>query len=178
MIRTLLYLAAIAAANIITAHTVPLALGPFLVTWGTLAAGATFILRDLVQVEYGRRVAYAVIGAGLIVAAVTSAVLGDTLAVVVGSAAAFAVGESFDTEVFSRMRAGVAARVAVSGLVGGTLDTVVFVVVALSPLWSGFVPWDKVPNAILGVVLVKAAMQFVGAGLWALAGPEPEPQAA
>lgn len=162
----LLYVGAIVAANVITARTVPAEIGPFLVTWGTWAVAVTFVLRDVIQVRWGRAVAYLAIVVALAASAVTSAALGDTLAVVVASALAFAVSESLDTEVFTRLRAGLPERVAVSGVIGGLFDTAIFVVVGLSPLWSGIIPWSAVPKAILGVFLAKALLQFVGAALW------------
>jgi uncharacterized PurR-regulated membrane protein YhhQ (DUF165 family) len=64
LIAALLYVAAVATANVVTARTVPADIGPFLVTWGTWIVGATFVLRDLVQLQLGRRGAYAAIGAG------------------------------------------------------------------------------------------------------------------
>lgn len=162
----LLYVALFAAANIITARTIPADVGPFLVTWGTWVIGFTFILRDVVQIVFGRAVAYAAIGAALIVSAVTSSMLGDTLAIVAGSTLAIGISEALDTEIFTRFRARIPARIAASGLVAGTVDSVVFAVVALSPLWSGIVPWSALPNVILGQIIVKGALQVVAAGLW------------
>lgn len=174
-----LYIAAIGLANIVTAGTDPLAVGPFLVPWGTFAIALTFVLRDVIQVRHGRAVAYIAIGTALVCSAATSALLGDTLAVVAGSALAFAVSESLDTEVFTRLRARIPARIAVSGLVGGAFDSVIFVVVGLSPLWSGIIPWSAVPNAVIGAYIVKAAVQFLAAGVWrGVRGPEPLPEAA
>lgn len=175
----LLYVAAIVAANVVTARTVPADIGPFLVAWGTWFIAVTFVLRDVIQLRYGRRAAYEAIGVALVASALTSAVLGDTLAVVTASALAFAVSESLDTEVFTRLRARVPARIAVSGLLGGAADAVIFVVVGLSPLWSGIIPWSAVPNAILGQYIVKALVQLVAAGGWRVArGPEPMPSSA
>jgi uncharacterized PurR-regulated membrane protein YhhQ (DUF165 family) len=162
----LLYVAAVAAANIVTAATSPADIGPFLVTWGTWFAAVTFVLRDVIQLRHGRRVAYAAIGAGLAVAAVSSALLGDTEAVVVASAVAFGLSESLDTEVFTRLKASLPWRVGVSGVVGGALDTSVFVILGLSPLWSGIIPWSAVPNAILGVWLAKCLVQALAAVSW------------
>ena len=162
-----LYVAVFAAANIITAHTMPAEIGPFLVTWGTWIIGATFVFRDLIQLAYGRAIAYACIGAALVVSAVTSWYLGDPLSIVAGSAAAIALSESLDTEVFTRLKAGIPSRIAISGLAGSVLDSGVFAVIALSPLWSGIVPWEAIPNVILGQVLAKAAVQFLAAGAYA-----------
>lgn len=162
-----LYIAVFAAASIVTAHTVPADIGPFLVTWGTWIIGFTFVLRDLVQLAYGRAVAYACIAAALVVATITSWALGDTLAIVAASALAIGVSETLDTEVFTRLKARIPTRVATSGIVGGTLDSALFVIVGLSPLTSGIVPWELVPNVILGQVLAKGAVQVVSAGLFA-----------
>lgn len=172
-----LYVAAIVAANVITARTVPAEIGPFVVAWGTWFIAATFFIRDVVQVRYGRAVAYAAIAVALVTSAVLSAALGDTLLVVVGSALAFAVSETLDTEVFTRLRATVPTRVAISGLVGGIFDSSIFVVVGLYA--SGIIPASAVPNAILGQYLVKAAVQLVAAGGWrAIRGPEALPESA
>jgi hypothetical protein len=161
----LLYVACVAAANIITATTTPIFFLGFVITWGTFFAGATFILRDLVQRGYGRQVAYAAIGAGLLVSGAFSLVYHDALPIAVGSLVAFAVSESLDTEVFTRVPWSFSGRVAVSGLIGGLIDTALFVVIALSPLWSGILTWGQVPRAILGVYLVKAILQLIGAAL-------------
>lgn len=158
-----LYVLAVAAANIITATTEPLFFAGFVVTWGTFFAGATFVLRDLVQRGHGRTVAYAAIGAGLLVSAAFALIYHDALPIAVGSLVAFAVSESLDTEVFTRLDKPFPHRVAVSGLIGGLIDTALFVLIALSPLWSGILTWSQVPRAILGVYLVKAALQILGA---------------
>jgi queuosine precursor transporter len=161
----LVYVACVAAANIVTATTEPLFFLGFVVTWGTFFAGATFVLRDLVQRGYGRGIAYAAIGAGLAVSAAFSLVYHDALPIAVGSLVAFAVSESLDTEVFTRVPWSFSGRVVLSGLVGGLIDTALFVIIALSPLWSGILTWGQVPRAILGVYLVKAALQLIGAAL-------------
>lgn len=171
------YIAVFAAANIVTAHTIPADIGPFLVTWGTWIIGATFVLRDLVQLAYGRAVAYLCIAASILVAAVTSAVLGDTLWIVVGSAAAIALSESLDTEVFTRLRAKVSTRIAISGIFGSALDSVAFSLIALSPWTSGIVPWDQMLNVIVGQMLAKFAVQIIAAAVWR-ASPAPELQPA
>lgn len=157
------YVLCVAAANVITATTTPIFFLGFVVTWGTFFAGATFVLRDLVQREHGRQIAYAAIGAGLVISGAFSLVYHDALPIAVGSLIAFAVSESLDTEIFSRLHRPFAHRVAVSGLIGGLIDTALFVVIALSPLWSGILTWSQVPRAILGVYLVKAALQLFGA---------------
>ena len=46
-------------------------------------------------------------------------------------------------------------RVFYSGIVGGFLDSVIFVVIGLSPLGANFLPWEAVPAAIVGQIIVK-----------------------
>jgi hypothetical protein len=163
--RIALYLIAIIAANLITAAFAPMNFGAFIVPYGTFLIGATFILRDLVQNKYGRTKTYTFIVIALILSAISSHLLGDTMAIVTASAISFLIAETTDTEIYTRLKTSLASRVFYSGLVGGLLDSAVFVIVGLSPIGAGFLPWEAVPAAILGQVIVKTAMQAIGAGV-------------
>ncbi|WML48063.1 VUT family protein [Neobacillus sp. PS3-34] len=163
--RILFYLISIVTANVITAAFAPLHAGMFIVPMGTLLVGATFIFRDLVQNKYGRTKTYMFIGTALLLSAIVSAILGDTLLIVAASALSFLVSESTDTEIYSRLKLPMSWRVFYSGLAGGFLDSVIFVIVGLSPLGANFLPWDAVPFAILGQVIVKTAIQALGAAI-------------
>ena len=162
-----LYLLLIATTNILTAmfDPIPLAGGVLIIPVGTLLAGATFIMRDFVQLKYGKRKTYrAILGASLL-SCILSVALGDTGHVAAASVVAFFVSESVDTEIFSRLRRSLPVKVMVSGTVGGCLDSVVFIVLGLSPLGADMLPWIAVPSAILGQALVKTIVQTAGAGL-------------
>lgn len=163
MIRVLLYLAVIVLSNIVTAKFVPFQWGVFIIPYGTLFIGMTFILRDLVQQKYGRAKTYMFIALALIISAVSSYLLGDTLWIVFASALSFLVAETTDTEIYTRLKLPLHIRVLYSGLVGGVLDSVVFVVIGLSPMGAGFIPWEGVFYAILGQIVFKTVMQFIGA---------------
>jgi uncharacterized PurR-regulated membrane protein YhhQ (DUF165 family) len=165
MMRVLFYLAVIILANVVTAKFAPLNLGVFIVPMGTFFIGFTFILRDLVQNEYGRNKTYIFIVLALCLSAVTSYLLGDTLWIVSASAISLLVAETTDTEIYTRLKLPIASRVMYSGIVGGFLDSVIFVVIGLSPLGAGFVPWEFVGYAILGQVVFKTLMQLTGAGV-------------
>jgi queuosine precursor transporter len=161
--RILLYLISIIAANVVTAKFAPLTLGVFIVPMGTLLIGATFIFRDLVQNQYGRSKTYVFIGIALLLSALVSYLLGDTLLIVLASALSFAIAETSDTEIYSRLKLPMAWRVFYSGLVGGLLDSVIFVIIGLSPIGAGFLPWEAVPFAIAGQVIFKTIIQAIGA---------------
>jgi len=160
--RIIFYLIAIVLANVITANFAPLKLGVFIIPYGSFLIGATFILRDLVQNKYGKKKTYLLIGIALLLSAVSSYLLGDTLWIVFASAVSFAVSETTDTEIYSRMKSSISMRILYSGVVGGFLDSTIFVIVGLSPLGAGFVPWDAVWMAILGQIMIKVIMQFLG----------------
>jgi queuosine precursor transporter len=165
MMRIFLYLISIVTANVITAAFAPLQLGMFIVPMGTLLIGATFIFRDLVQNKYGRAKTYMFIGAALILSAIVSFILGDTLTIVLASALSFAVAETTDTEIYTQLKLPMNWRVFYSGLVGGLLDSIIFVIIGLSPIGANFLPWEAVPAAIVGQVIVKTMIQAVGAML-------------
>lgn len=161
--RILFYLLSIVIANVVTAKFAPLQIGLFIVPMGTLFVGGTFIFRDLVQNKYGRAKTYLFIVTALILSALVSFLLGDTLLIVVASTLSFVIAETADTEIYSRLKLPMAWRVLYSGVVGGFLDSVVFVIVGLSPLGAGFLPWEAVPAAIFGQIIVKTIIQMLGA---------------
>ncbi|MGX9134385.1 VUT family protein [Rummeliibacillus sp. JY-2-4R] len=156
------YLCAIVLANVITASFAPLQLGVFIIPYGSFLIGATFILRDLVQNKYGKKTTYLFIGLALLLSAISSYLLGDTLWIVFASAVSFAISETTDTEIYSRIKSSISMRILYSGIVGGILDSTVFVILGLSPIGAGFVPWDAVWMAILGQIIIKIIMQFLG----------------
>lgn len=161
--RILFYLVAIIAANVVTAACAPLQLGIFIVPMGTFLIGVTFILRDLVQNKYGRLKTYIYIGLALVLSALFSYLHGDTLSIVAASAVSFALSETSDTEIYTRLRLPMVWKVFYSGIVGGFFDSVVFVIIGLSPLGSNILPWSAVPMAILGQIIVKTVIQAIGA---------------
>ena len=161
--RILFYLISIVTANVVTAAFAPLQFGMFIVPMGTLLIGATFIFRDLVQNKYGRAKTYIFIFVALGLSAFASFMLGDTLLIVLASAISFVVAETADTEIYTRLKLPMAWRVFYSGIVGGFLDSVIFVVIGLSPLGANFLPWEAVPAAIVGQIIVKTVIQMIGA---------------
>lgn len=170
------YLVSIVIANVVTAAFAPLHFGAFIVPMGTLFIGATFIFRDLVQNKYGRAKTYLFIFTALILSAVVSFLLGDTLLIVMASALSFVVAETADTEIYTRLKLPMAWRVFYSGIVGGFLDSAIFVVIGLSPLGANILPWEAVPAAILGQIIVKTILQMVGAIILSQVRPFKEKQ--
>ncbi|MFF5397049.1 VUT family protein [Peribacillus butanolivorans] len=165
MFRIILYLVSIVTANVVTAAFAPLQLGVFIIPMGTLLIGGTFIFRDLVQNKFGRAKTYVCIVTALILSACVSFLLGDTLLIVFASALSFVVAETADTEIYTRLKLPMSWRVFYSGIVGGFFDSVIFVVIGLSPLGANVLPWEAVPAAIFGQIIVKTVIQSIGAAL-------------
>ncbi|NRR19754.1 VUT family protein [Brevibacillus sp. MS2.2] len=159
------YLVAIVSANVITASTVPFKFGVFIIPAGTFIIGLTFILRDFVQTYFGRKKTYYYIFLATFLSAITSYLLGDTLWIVLASILTFLVSETTDTEIYSRLKLPFAWRVFYSGIVGGFLDSVIFVVIGLSPLGANFLPWNAVLYAIIGQIIVKTIIQMFATGI-------------
>lgn len=162
-----LYIAAIAAANVLTAQLDPLLWHinnqTVAIPIGTFAIGLTFFLRDFVQVRHGIKVAYAAIIAALLVNLALSLHYGDLLAITLASAGAFVVSETADTIVYSRVDGRLGPRIVLSGLVSCPLDSAIFVIVGLSPLTTGIIPWSAVVLTIVVQVLIKVGLQLVAA---------------
>ena len=163
---SLFYVLTIVLANVVTAGFSPVHMIWFIVPTGTFFIGFTLLFRNMVQLTLGRRWVYAAIFVGLVSSAISSYLLRQTMMIVVASAVSFAISESADTEIFTRMwKRNIYVRVLCGGGVGGILDSAVFVVLGLSPIGAGFIPWQALPNAILGQLLIKVLMQVLG-GIW------------
>lgn len=157
------YIGTILIANFLSAKFAPVEIGTFLISLGTFTIAFSFILRDLVQNRYGRGKTYGFIGLALVLSTSMALWLGEGLPIVLASVCAFAVSETTDTEIYTRLGLPMAWRVWWSGVAGGILDSAVFVVLGLGPWGMGFLPWEVLPMAILGQALFKVALQGVGA---------------
>lgn len=163
--RILLYLFVMVIANVVTAVFQPMTIWCFIVPAGTWFIGFNFILRDWVQMKYGRAKTYYAIGAGVVLSLLLSLYFGDMLPITIAGAFAFMVSETIDTEIFSRIKTSLANRIALSGVFGGLFDSSIFICLGLSPIGAGFLSWELVPLAILGQWVVKSILQLVGAGV-------------
>lgn len=165
----ILYLVTIAIANILTAKFEPFVLcsGLLIVPVGSVFVGSVFVLRDFVQLKHGKRKTYATIFAAILLSAIMSAILGDTAHVAAASAVSFFASEAIDTEIFSKIQKSFATRIMLSGIIGGIVDSALFVVIGLSPIGSAAISWSQVPYAIIGQTVVKTIVQFMAAAICA-----------
>ena len=130
-------------------HTIPVGFG-YDAPSGVLAIGVALFARDYVQEMFGKRATLAAIVAGVIISYFIDP------AVATASAAAFALGELSDFFVYSELKKrSLAIAVIVSGIVGGIIDSVVFLQIAFGSTryWEGQVI-GKTLMALLGGLLV------------------------
>ena len=151
----LVYFILIILANVLTAKFAPIHVGTLVITVGSFFVGANFVARDFVQLKYGRRIAYFAIFGALLTSGLCSYFLNDPVTIAVASAITFLLSETADTEIFTRLKQNILKRVWVSGLVSLLIDSVVFILIGLSPLFSNIIPWEYVGWAIISQVLIK-----------------------
>ena len=154
------YALVIILANVITAMFQPITVFNLIIPCGSFLVGATFFLRDIIQLQIGKVNIYKLIAVASVMSGLISLSLGDSANVALASVISFFVSEAIDTEVFTRLSLSIKKRVVISGVVGGFLDSIIFVVLALSPIGANVLPWESVPYAVLGQMVVKCAMQF------------------
>lgn len=152
----LAYLATIPAANwlIGNAGTVCIPGGPCLIPVGfglsapsgVLMIGAALVLRDVVQQLLGLKWALIAIAAGVVLSALVA-----PPALVLASAAAFAIAETLDLAVYTPLRErNLPLAVVASGLVGALADSAAFLLIAFGSL-------DFLAGQFVGKMWVTAA---------------------
>lgn len=143
------FLGCILAANYVTTEygMVPVGFG-LVATAGTYFAGLTFVLRDSVQDNYGKRWTVALIVGG----AALSYLVADPF-IALASGAAFLCSELVDLSIYTPLRRRGYVRAAIaSNIAGAFVDTVLFLWVAGFPIWS------SVPGQMAGKTLITAAV--------------------
>jgi queuosine precursor transporter len=136
-------------------HTIPVGFG-FSAPSGVLAIGVALAARDAVQRMAGKKVALAAIAVGVMLS-----FLFASPALAAASAAAFLLSELADFGVYTPLRKRhLALAVMVSGVVGGVIDSLIFLQIAFGStmFWQGQVlgkAWVAVAGAAVVVAVRK-----------------------
>ena len=163
IIAAILYVACVVAANWATATFEPWHVAGLIITAGTWFIGATFILRDVVQLGSSKRRAYYLIALALLINFAMSLRNDDLLWITIGSCVAFAASETLDTEVFSMDGPyTIVSRVRNAALYAGLVDSILFSVIALSPLTTGIVAWGDLWRVVLAQLIAKCIVGVLG----------------
>jgi uncharacterized PurR-regulated membrane protein YhhQ (DUF165 family) len=150
---SLVYVTAIVAANWLTHRygLVPIGFG-LLVTAGTFAAGLTLLARNLGQDSVGRLWIV-----GLMIVGVALSWWLSTPALAEASAVAFALSELADMTVYTALRnRGRSRALLAAALIGGLIDTIVFLHIAGFPVTT---------QSVTGQMLVKVGISGLVAAL-------------
>lgn len=128
---------------------------------GVLMVGASLVLRDMVQAQYGDRLALACIAGGVALSAALA-----PPAIVLASAVAFALSELADMAVYTPLRRkGLWLACLASGAVGAVVDSAVF-------LWLAFGSLDFIAGQVVGKLWMTAAgAAFLAARAALMKGP-------
>lgn len=132
-------------------HTIPVGFG-YQAPSGVLLIGLALLMRDYVQEQFGKLRTIAAIGIGIAL----SYFVNPTVAT--ASAVAFAVSELADFFIYSEVkRRSLIAAVMVSGVIGGILDSLLFLQIAFgsTQFWQG---------QVIGKTLMAVAGGFM---IWA-----------
>lgn len=130
-------------------HTIPVGFG-FFAPSGVLLIGVALFARDYIQQQFGRKTTLAAIAIGVVIS-----YLIDPM-VATASAVAFALGELSDFAVFTKIKKrSLVAAVIASGVIGGIIDSVVFLQIAFGSTmyWEGQVI-GKTWMALFGGLLI------------------------
>jgi queuosine precursor transporter len=131
-------------------HTIPVGFG-YSAPSGVLLIGAALAARDAVQRLVGKRAVLAAIAVGVALSYMINP------AIATASAVAFGLGELADFAVFTPLaaRGRLVAAVAASGVVGGIIDTFVFLQIAFGStmFWQGQII-GKTAMALLGGLII------------------------
>jgi uncharacterized PurR-regulated membrane protein YhhQ (DUF165 family) len=137
----------VVVANLLVTHLAPIPVGfGLLAPAGVLVAGLAFTIRDLLDRAGGRRWVLGAIAVGTVVS-----LLMGTGVIAFAAAVAFAVSELLDWLTFRALRGNFLAAVAVSGVVGLLVDSLLF-------CWLAFGDLAFVPGQILGKAYALAAV--------------------
>ncbi|MBE9637539.1 queuosine precursor transporter [Salipiger mangrovisoli] len=154
-------------------------------TWGAFTYPVAFLVTDLMNRLYGVQAARKVVLAGFVTGVICSLIgtqvmlQGDgytypavTLRVAIGSGAAFLAAQMMDVSIFDRLRGGAWWRAPLaSTLVGSSLDTAIFFLVAFAGSLSFLEPgndvsWANETLPLLGVGPVVPLWVSLGLADW------------
>lgn len=132
-------------------HTIPVGFG-YQAPSGVLLIGVGLALRDYVQEKAGRNLTLAAIAVGIGLSYIVNP------AVATASAVAFAASELVDLAIYTKIRRqNKPAAIATSGIVGGVIDSVLFLQIAFGStmFWQGQVI-GKTAVALVAAAAFKA----------------------
>lgn len=158
----IIYILLIVIANLLTANIEPLNISLFIIPCGTLFIGFTFIVRDILQKKVGHKKIYLYIFLAMLINFLMSIINKDLFYITLASMLAFIFSETIDTEIYTKFKNKCFGdRIILSGIFSSFIDSIIFVVIGLSPLTTNILSWNLIFYTIIGQYLFKLIIQII-----------------
>ena len=152
----ILYFIAGILATLVTVWFKPLDLGLIVIPPSSWLMGLTFLLITLIAEKYGDKVASKMIWILLALTSIICFLLGYSQMLVIASGVAFVAGQFATKFLYS-----LTDNSLTSSMTGSMIDAIIWILLGLSPIGIGSVPWDMFIFAVVGQVLVQFIMQWL-----------------
>lgn len=143
-------------ATLVTVWFKPLDLGIIAIPPSSWVMGFSFLLITLIAEKYGNKVASKMIWILLAITSIICFILGYSQMLVLASGVAFVLGQ-FATKLLYK----ITRHPLLSSMTGSFVDAIIWILLGLSPIGIGSVPWSMFVYAVLGQILVQFIMQFL-----------------
>lgn len=152
----ILYFTAGILATLVTVWFKPLDLGIIAIPPSSWVMGFTFLLISLITEKYGTKVASKMIWILLALTSIICFWLGYSQMLVIASGVAFVTGQFATKFLYS-----LTDNSLTSSMTGSMIDAIIWILLGLSPIGIGSVPWSMFIFAVVGQVVVQFIMQWL-----------------
>ena len=143
-------------ATLVTVRFKPLDLGIIAIPPSSWVMGFTFLLITLIAEKYGNQVASKMIWILLVLTSIICFILGYSQMLVLASGVAFVAGQFATKFIYN-----ITKHSLLSSMVGSLIDAIIWILLGLSPIGIGSVPWSMFIYAVAGQILIQFIMQFL-----------------
>lgn len=143
-------------ATLVTVWFKPLDFGIIAIPPSSWVMGFTFLLITIIAERYGDKVASKMIWILLALTSIICFILGYSQMLVLASGVAFVAGQFATKSLYNLTRNSLT-----SSMTGSMIDAIIWILLGLSPIGIGSVPWDMFIFAVAGQVLVQFIMQWL-----------------
>jgi len=137
-----------------------------ILTYGALSYPVTFLVTDLANRAYGKKIARKIIYVGFIIGVILTLIVSTNFSdvisvrIAIGSGVAFFVAQNLDVQIFDNLRNNKSWYIApfVSSIIGSIIDTFLFFLIAF---YNTGIPWVSLAFGDLAVKIIIALTMLV-----------------
>ena len=152
----ILYLISGIMATLVTIWFKPLDLGLIAIPPSSWVMGFTFLYITIIADRLGNKIAGNMIWILLILTSFICFLMDYSQGIVFASGIAFLVGQLSTKALYNLTKHSLA-----SSMIGSFIDAVIWILLGLSPIGIGSVPWSMFINAVIGQVVIQFLMQYL-----------------